>query len=63
MSPLIDIPIKGPSWPSAMIIPEAVMNPDTTGCDRKFATKPNFSKPNTISMTPPSNASVVAAVA
>ena len=59
----MEIPSNGPSCPIAMIIPEAVMKPDTTGCDKKFAMNPNFRNPSAISINPPSKASVVAAVA
>ena len=33
---LIETPINGPSCPSAMITPEAVINPDTTGWERNW---------------------------
>ena len=43
-----------------MIKPEAVMNPETTGCDRKLARKPKRSKPMASSIRPESSAMAMA---
>ena len=48
-------------WLAAMITPEAVMNPATTGCERKFARNPSFSTPIATSISPDSSASASAA--
>ena len=50
------------SWLVAMMIPDAVMNPEITGWLRKLARKPSFSAPIAVSISPDSNASAIAAV-
>ena len=40
---------------------DAVINADTTVCERKLARKPSLKKPNAASMPPDSAASVIAA--
>ena len=44
------------SWLVAMMMPLAVINPDTTGCDNRLAKKPSRNTPITIRMRPDSNA-------
>ena len=44
------------------MIPDAVINPDITGCDKKFAKNPNLKKPKIIKKIPDMNAKVIAAI-
>jgi hypothetical protein len=45
------------------MIPDAVMNPDTTGCDSRLARCPKRSRPMPISIIPDSRAMAIAALA
>ncbi len=56
-SPEAEMPKIDLSWLVAMMMPEAVMNPETTGCDRRLARKPSFRKPIRTRMRPDSSAS------
>ncbi len=49
------------SWLAAIRMPEAVMNPAITGCDRKFATTPNRKMPMPSKIRPDSSARTAAA--
>ena len=49
------------SWLVAMMMPDAVMKPETTGCDSRLARKPSLSTPISMSIAPDSNASTSAA--
>ena len=51
------------SWLRPIIMPEAVMNPDTTGWDKKLARKPKRNSPITNSISPEISAMATAAVA
>ena len=44
----MEIPMRGPNCPTAIIIPEAVIKPETTEWERNLATNPNFRKPRTV---------------
>ena len=61
--PPAPMPRTWPSWLVAIRMPDAVMKPAITGCDRKFARKPSFSTPITTRIAPDSPASVSAAAA
>src|SRR3546814_7952547 len=60
-SPEAEMPKIALSWLVAMIIPDAVMKPDTTGGDRRLARNPSFSTPISSKKTPESRASTRAA--
>ena len=60
-SPDAWIPKIALSWLVAMISPDAVMNPETTGCDRRFARKPSLRTPMSASISPESSARTSAA--
>ena len=49
------------NWLVAMMMPLAVMNPDTTGCDNRLARNPSRKTPIAISIRPDSNAKMRAA--
>ncbi len=51
------------SWLAAMMIPDAVMKPAMTGCDRKLATNPSLNRPIASKITPERAASDRAATA
>ncbi len=60
-SPEAAIPRIDFNWLVAMMMPEAVMNPDTTGCDRRLARKPSLSIPIKVRISPDSRAKTSAA--
>ena len=49
------------NWLVAMMMPLAVMKPDTTGCDNRLARKPSRNTPITIRISPDRNANMSAA--
>ena len=49
------------NWLVAMMMPLAVMKPETTGCDKRFARKPKRNTPITIRISPERNARIRAA--
>ena len=49
------------SWLVAMMMPEAVMNPETTGWESRLARKPSLSTPISSRKSPESSASTRAA--
>ena len=61
VSPWASMPRMYLSWLSAIRMPEAVMKPEMTGWLRKFAKKPSRSNPMTISSSPDTMASAMAA--
>ncbi len=55
------MPSTGASWLTAIWMPDAVMNPETTGWLRKFARNPSRSRPMASSSRPETSASAMAA--
>ena len=48
------------NWLAAIIRPDAVMKPEITGCDKKFAINPRFNKPMVMRIKPDIIAKVIA---
>ena len=61
LSPWPGMPRICRAWLRAIMIPDAVMKPDTTGWDRKLAMKPKRRIPMTSSINPEIMAMAIAA--
>ena len=61
--PPVSMPSSPPTWLRAMMMPEAVMKPEMTGCERKLAMKPSRKIPMARRIRPDRAASRMAALA